>query len=210
METTAPSPNAIAIHSKMRLLKSKLGAIGKDRQITFGEKYNYRGIDDLYNALQVAQVEAGVMAYHLVEPGSLKIERGTNAKGNPVTMVSMLLRVIFVDVDTGSAFSVVVPAEGFDSSDKGTAKAVTAGMKSAWFHVLTIPTEDPDADRPEPAVAQFDKEGVAKIVAAFKSAQTEDDAKATWIGAGDLQRAPEVIKAKEDAKKRLAKTAVSQ
>lgn len=199
METSAP--NQFAIHAKMRLLKEKLGAIGKNRQITFGEKYNYRGIDDLYNALQTAQVEAGVMAYHIVEPNTLKIERGTNSKGNPVTMVWFLLRVVFVDVDTGSCYSVVVPAEGFDSADKATAKAVTAGMKSAWFHALTIPTEDPDEERPEPAV---DQAGIDRLISNFEMAKSAEDAKSLWQSAGHFQFVPAVIKAKEAAKARLA------
>lgn len=145
------------IHKKMLKVMELVGGIAKNRSGQ-GINYKFRGIDDLYGALHPALRDAGVAMYPVMLPGTWKREQregqrqgynGQEGKKFVNTMVSFDLQVQFVDVDDGSNVFVIVPAEGSDDSDKAAGKAMSYGMKNALFHALAIPTEDPDAERPE-------------------------------------------------------------
>ena len=54
----------------------------------------------------------------------------------------------------GSSVSSIVVAEGMDTGDKASNKALAIAMKYSMFQVFCIPTEemhDPDAEIPEPS-----------------------------------------------------------
>lgn len=143
------------ILKKYHAVMAGIGAIGKDRQMSApGAKYNYRGIEDLYNELQPVLVEHGVILIPNIS-GDIKREYRETTKeynGNKstslVTMVSFILELQLIDIDDGSSLTIRVPAEGYDNSDKASGKAMSYGMKNALFHGLVVPTEDPDGERP--------------------------------------------------------------
>jgi hypothetical protein len=156
-EQTAPAVRGI--HRKMLRLMERVGGIGKNREVSgFGANYKYRGIDDLYAELHPALREVGIAMYPMMDASTLKSERVEGTRGNGKsfvqTTVTFSLNVLFVDADDGSIMTVTVPAQGIDDSDKAAGKAMSYGMKSALFHALAIPTEDPDADRPQPLTSQ--------------------------------------------------------
>lgn len=125
-----------------------IGAIGKDQTNTF-DKYKFRGIDDVYNALQPALVKNGVFsAPNLLE---LNQEDRVSRKGDSMIYTSVKVEYTFF-ADDGSYIKVVVPGEAADRSDKSINKAMSAAYKYACFQTFCIPTEemkDADAESPE-------------------------------------------------------------
>jgi hypothetical protein len=142
------------IHKKLGLVKKAVGAIGKDRRGQ-GINYSFRGIDDIYEAAHFPLIENGVRVYPQIVPGTLTREvKELQTKDGRVRLQSQLtcvLRVEFIDEDTGTGVAATVVAEGYDDSDKASGKLLSYGMKTAIAHVLQIPSavEEPDAERPD-------------------------------------------------------------
>lgn len=111
--------------------------------------FNYRGIDDVQNALAEILPKHGVFYVpEVIE--STREERQTGRGGNLIYTV-LKVRYTFYAED-GSSVSAIVQSEGMDSGDKASNKAMSAACKYALFQVLNIPTEaqtDPDAESPE-------------------------------------------------------------
>lgn len=206
--TTTPG-----ISRKMTRLMAAIGAIGKDKRIDApGAKYNYRGIDDLYNALQPALIEVGVQILPSVVPGTYSREvrevtsknRDGQERTRLLTMVSFVLQVAFVDVDDGSNLVITAPAEGYDDSDKAAGKAMSYGMKTALFSALAIPTEDPDSERPDTETTSSRDQAVARAVAALGAAESLDELRAVWADIdAKVKGDSRVVKAKDDRKAAL-------
>lgn len=199
--TGAKTPNPI--HKKLLQIKEDIGAIGKDRRGQ-GISYTFRGIDDLYNALHSAMINRGVLHYPQVVPGTyvreLKDLPTKDGRIRQQTQISYILRVDFVDVDTGEGYFITVPAEGYDDSDKAAGKAVSYGMKTGLAHALGIPTElDPDSERPDTTA---DPEAVVTaLVRKIATAKNAGEVKRLWEEApAYAKRNPDVIKAKDAAK----------
>lgn len=195
-----------SIHKKMLAIKDAVGAIGKDQRGD-GIRYTYRGIDALYNALHDAMLKHGVVHYPQVIPGTYVREYKELQGKNGIrlqTHVSYILALQFVDVDTGQAATVTVPAEGYDDSDKAAGKAVSYGMKSALAHALGIPTElDPDSERPD--TSQDPEAVISHVVRKMTLAADRDEALAAYKAAPDYARKhPDVKKATEAVKSRFA------
>lgn len=114
--------------------------------------YQFRGIDDVYNAL------APVIAKHglVILPRILAREISERqAKGGGVLFsVVVEAEFDFVSSHDGSKHTVKTYGEAMDSADKATNKAMSAAYKYAAFQTFCIPTEgDNDADAHTPQVA---------------------------------------------------------
>lgn len=140
------------IYRQIPKVMEAIGAIGKGQENKF-DHYKFRGIDDVYNALQPALVEFGVFPV----PRLLEIKQ-TDRKsrdGNP--MIHTLLQVQYTFyAEDGSCIEVVAPGEAADRSDKSANKAIAAAFKCACFQLFCIPTEEQardDADNTTPEVA---------------------------------------------------------
>lgn len=126
--------------------------IAKDRR-NDSQKYNFRGIDDVYNAL------APILARHhlIIVPRVLsreKTERVSNkddGRGNVRESVLFYV-VVHVEFDIicatdGSKHVASTWGEAMDSADKATNKAMSAAYKYMAMQTFCIPTEgDNDAD----------------------------------------------------------------
>ena len=138
------------IYAAIAAMVGEIGAITKDKRNTQGTGYNYRGIDDVMNALNPLLAKHQVF----IVPEALdktREERASRSGGNLI-FTSITMRYTFYAVD-GSSISAVVVGEGMDSGDKSTNKAMAVAMKYAMFQVFCIPTEemtDPDAETPPP------------------------------------------------------------
>jgi hypothetical protein len=114
--------------------------------------YNFRGIDDVYNAL------APVLAKHglVILPRILTrqcVER-TSKSGSAQFFVTVEAEFDFVSSHDSSRHVVRTFGEAQDSADKATNKAMSAAYKYAAFQTFCIPTEgdnDADASTPEPS-----------------------------------------------------------
>lgn len=194
-------PDTTAILRKLALVRRSMGWIPKSHKLDMGKRgYNYRGIDDLYEKLWAALDEHGVIVVPQVE--QLQWEHTTVTKDGResiLTRAKGILRVAFVDVDTGQSVYGSGFAEGLDDSDKAAGKAMSYGMKNVMFHFFSIPTEDPDSERPSTTVDHG-----AETVSKFKRAQSLDSVREIWNSLDNKYRTIDVIKAKDEAKLRLA------
>ena len=107
--------------------------------------YNFRGIDDVYNALSPALSKHGLCVLPRVL-GRECVERQT-ARGNALFYVTVEVEFDFVCAEDGSKHTVKTYGEAMDSADKATNKAMSAAYKYAAMQAFAIPTEgDNDAD----------------------------------------------------------------
>ena len=119
--------------------------------------YNFRGIDDVYNAVSPLLAKAGLVILPRVL-GRDCVER-TNAKGTALFYVTVEVEFDFVASADGSRHTVKTFGEAMDSGDKATNKAMSAAYKYALMQAFAIPTEgdnDADATTHEVAARRFD------------------------------------------------------
>jgi hypothetical protein len=107
--------------------------------------YNFRGIDDVYNALSPLLSKHGLCI--LPRMISRSCQERTNAKGTALFYVTVEAEFDFVAVEDGSKHVIRTFGEAMDSGDKATNKAMSAAYKYACIQAFSIPTEgDNDAD----------------------------------------------------------------
>lgn len=129
-------------------IMSEVGSIGKNKKTTSGQIYNFRGIDDVVNALQPIMIKYRVFATPEVLEDKRE-ERATRSGGNLIYTVLKVKYTFYAD--DGSSVNAIVVGEGMDSGDKSANKAMSVAYKYACFQVFSIPTEemiDPDASTP--------------------------------------------------------------
>jgi len=141
------------IYEQINKVMADIGAVGKNdtNQI---QKYKYRGIDAVMNALHPAMVNNHVF----VAPEVLSHEREQyarkNSKGEDALLIYSVVTVKYhFYTDDGSEVTAVVMGEAMDSGDKSMNKAMSAAYKYACFQTFCIPTEemkDSEQDSPEP------------------------------------------------------------
>lgn len=123
---------------------SQIG-IGKNQRNSQGGGYNFRGIDDVYNAIGPLLAESGLA----ILPRCLSrecVER-ISGQGKALFYVTVDMEFDFVSASDGSKHTVKMFGEAMDSGDKATNKAMSAAYKYAMFQAFCIPTEgENDAD----------------------------------------------------------------
>lgn len=182
--------------------------IAKNRRNTQGSGYNFRGIDDVYNAL------APLLAKHklCILPNVLsreQVERESKS-GGALFYTTVTVRFDFVSAEDGSKHEVTTCGEAMDSGDKSTNKAMSAAYKYAAFQAFCIPTEgDNDADasthEPKPRPKPVGTKDPA-IIETFAKAMTMEELGEAWKDVCKLPRDQQLlyVEDKEAAKKRIA------
>ncbi len=152
-------------------IREDLGFVGKDQQTESGTRYNYRGHDQIVNAIVPLFDKYGV--YTTVEDKPVFYE-GRNAGTKYVTAVQLIKAVTFWAPDGSSRTSTVL-SESTDYSNKATGQAGTYAYRIALEQTFTIPTgrPDPDADASEQEPTQVLAQPQA---AAQPSTAASDDA----------------------------------
>lgn len=145
--------------------------------------YNFRGIDDVYNAL------APILAKHklLILPRVMarsQVER-TTAKGGVLFYTTVEVEFDLVSGVDGSSHTIKTVGEAMDSADKSSNKAMSAAFKYAAMQAFCIPTEgDNDADAQTHEVAPRAKPGnsaaVDFAVATMRTCKTPAEFKDFW------------------------------
>jgi hypothetical protein len=136
------------VYTKINAVMADLSkeGIGKDRK-NAQQGYNFRGIDDVLNALSSLLVRHSLV----VLPNVLEqrqVER-TTMKGNPIFYSFVHVEFHFIDADNPESRHVVTTwGEAMDSADKATNKAMSAAYKYAAILAFCIPTvgDEGDAD----------------------------------------------------------------
>jgi ERF superfamily len=137
-------PNA-NVYEAIKNVMAEIGTAGisKDRN-NQQQGYKFRGIDDVYNALNPVLARHGLILLPKVLERS-QVER-QSSKGNTLIYTTLTVQFTAVAMD-GSTAEIVTVGEAMDSADKSSNKAMAAAYKYAAMMLFCIPTEgDNDAD----------------------------------------------------------------
>jgi len=165
------------IYQTLNEVAKDIGAIGKNRRNDF-HRFNFRGIDDVYNIVGPALHRHGVTAFPQVLQAEEMPER-TTKDGGAMLHVRLTVGYTFVAVD-GSRHDIVVVADAMDTGDKAVSKAMSMAYKTAMLQTLCIPVEgEPDPDAESPEVVSRDRRGAtpadpAKAAHAKTAAKQQD------------------------------------
>jgi hypothetical protein len=156
------------IHAVMADLSQD--GIHKAQTNTF-DKYQFRGIDDVYNAL------SGLLTKHhllvLPQVKGFSSEQGVTSQGKPTIMTQVTVDYVLVDTEDGAAgstFTCTVVGEGQDRGDKGMNKAMSAAYKLFCFQAFCIPTESGSNDS-EQESETFTATGKVKLLGSDEMVQ---------------------------------------
>jgi hypothetical protein len=115
------------------------------------QKFNYRGIDQVYNAVHPHFAEQGVYSTSTILSAEHKVGERTTKSGDKQQVVHAIVKMRFTFWTTdGSHVSTEVIGEGQDfGGDKASNKAMSVADKYAILQLLKIPTAMVDPDAPE-------------------------------------------------------------
>jgi hypothetical protein len=120
------------------IISKQIGAIGKNQE-NKGQKYWFRGIDDVFFAVNPIFAEHGMVCVPKVLE-SIR-EEHTSSSGKALFCTFLTVQFTFYAPD-GSSIEVVTVGEGMDSGDKSAYKALSGAMKYAILQLFCIPTEE--------------------------------------------------------------------
>ena len=147
------------IYQRMAAITAELRTVAKNLTVPTGGKNSYKAVSerDILDAVKPLEEKHGVYSYPVkrtvLESNLLESESSyTDAKGNTTTkqLTTFMTRIEtvyrFVNVDDPIDYiETVTFAEGIDSQDKGSGKAMTYGDKYALMKAYKISTgDDPD------------------------------------------------------------------
>ena len=132
------------VYKAINAVQSELSVIGivKDKRNGQGAGYNFRGIDDVYNAIAPLLAKHGLCILPRVLTREC-IER-TSKSGGALFYITVEAEFDFVSSEDGTKHTVKTFGEAMDSGDKATNKAMSAAYKYACFQAFSIPTESRD------------------------------------------------------------------
>jgi len=123
------------------LAKSGIAKSRENKQ----QGYNFRGIDDVYNALAPELAKAKLCVLPRVI--RREVTERQSIKGTTLFYVVCDMEFDFVSAEDGSKHTVSAVGEAMDTADKATNKAMSAAYKYAALMAFCIPTQgDNDAD----------------------------------------------------------------
>ncbi len=131
------------IYKKMSDVMKEVKSVGKD-QTNQAQGFKFRGIDQFVNALYPALTKHGVFMTPRATSYTQELKEVVRSSGKPGIdkHVSILMEYDFYAEDGSKVTVGPIPAEGLDSGDKATNKALSAALKYALIQTFSIPTED--------------------------------------------------------------------
>lgn len=180
------------IYKAMTEVMRSVGAVGKDG-VNQHQKFNFRGIDGVLNAVGPALREHSVVV--TPELISADYEHVTTAGGKPSTACRVVVSYVFYAQD-GSKIATTVAAESWDTGDKAMAKAMSVAFRTALIQSLALPTDEPDPDEFTYTREAADKRH-ERVEAVLEKATTADELRKVWSQADEEQQARIMARAKE-------------
>ena len=162
--------NSPLIYKKMSEVMAEIGYVGKDQKNT-SQGFKFRGIDQFVNTLYPALLKAKVFMIPRCKSEAHEIrevERSNGKKGYD-KHVTILMEYDFFAEDGSKVTVGPLPAEGLDSGDKATNKALSAALKYALIQTFSVPTEDmEEGDSTSPEISAPSSEPVKSANNIFK------------------------------------------
>lgn len=132
------------ILTAIRQVMLAVTTVGKD---SFNEqqRFKFRGIDDVLNAVGPAMREAGITAIPKLRHREYEqVNIGTNRTLTGHGIVEVCYE--FTSLIDGSVKEVIVPGEAMDVGDKVFSKAMSVAYRIALIQCFALPTGEPDPD----------------------------------------------------------------
>ena len=131
----------------------EVGFIAK-AQTNTSQGFKFRGIDQFVNALYPALTKHGVFMTPRATQFTQEVKDvvRSNGKAGVDKHIAIMMEYDFWAEDGSKVTVGPIPAEGLDSGDKATNKALSAALKYALIQTFSIPTVDmaeADLDSPE-------------------------------------------------------------
>lgn len=149
--TDAPQPTGPAVYRAISRVMDEIGRTGMGKEgYNQSQKFNFRGIDQVYEVLNPLMVKHGLMI--LPRYGAVQRDQYTTKSGGTMFSVSIPGEFDIVCAEDGSCHTVCIIGEGMDTGDKATNKAMSVAYKYAAIQIFCIPVkgnDDPDAHSPE-------------------------------------------------------------
>lgn len=145
------------IHKAIASIMDEIGAIGKSHTNST-QGYKFRGIDDFMDACHPLFSKHGVYLTSSIK--SVTREERQSKNGGTLIYTNLVVAYTFTTTD-GSSVTTELAAEGQDSGDKSTNKALSAALKYALAQMLLVPygLVDSEKDSPEPAPRKWTPQG---------------------------------------------------
>lgn len=196
VDLTPPEPPSI--YECLGRIVAELPAIGKNQRNT-EQGFNFRGIDDVLNALSPLLGKHGV--FYVPDVLERVTEKRQTRSGGTMYEVNLHVRYTFYG-PRGDSVIASGWGEGTDMGDKATNKAMTGAMKYVLFQTFAIATSEQseiDADRGTPEetvpIAIITAEQQTVLRARIEAVEPEDRRSAlikTWQAEGlvKIERLP--------------------
>lgn len=143
----ANETNGLHVYQAICRVKKKLaqlGGITKDKQAEYGDRYKFRGIDDMYNVLCEMTADEGLVMLPRVVDSNVTYQ--TNHKGTLQTHVHLTMEIDLVSAVDGSKAMARTIGEGIDTGDKATGKGQSYAYKMGHIMAFQIPTHGESYD----------------------------------------------------------------
>lgn len=144
--------------------------IAKARRTESGARYNFRGIDDIYNVVSPLLVANQLCILPRVTDRQSTKE--TTKNGGNLFYTTVQAEFDIVSTVDGSRHTIMTVGEAMDSSDKSSTKAMSIAYRSAVIMAFGIPTEGDN----DPENQEFDlgeSETLKKLLAAASKGMDE-------------------------------------
>ena len=131
------------VYKALSAVMADVGAVKKG-DFNEGQRFNFRGIDSVVNAVSPALRKHGIVVtpkIHTIDYSTVEVGRNRT----PMRHVRVVVEYTFTH-EGGGAVSATVPGEAMDSGDKATAKAMSVAFRTALLQALCLPTDEPDPD----------------------------------------------------------------
>lgn len=141
------------IYKKMSAVMKDVGAVSKNQK-NETQGFKFRGIDQFVNALYPALTKNEVFMTPRTTSYEVELREVTRASGKTGIdkHVKLMVEYDFFAEDGSKVTVGPIAAEGLDSGDKATNKALSAALKYALIQTFSIPTVDMvdgDSESPE-------------------------------------------------------------
>ena len=132
----------LTVHQALSLVMAEVQAVRKGSK-NQAQKYNFRGIDDVVNAVGPALRKHGMT----ILPEDVEVHRSNGTTANGKQVAEVVVKVTYrVYGPAGDSIHGKVAAEAMDFGDKAIAKAMSVAYRTFLLQALTIPTDEPDPD----------------------------------------------------------------
>lgn len=152
------------IYKKMSDVMKEIGSIKKEGLNT-QQGFKFRGVDQFVNALYPALTKHGIFMTPRATSYTQELKEVVRSSGKSGVdkHVSILMEYDFYAEDGSKVTVGPVPAEGLDSGDKATNKALSAALKYALIQTFSVPTVDmAEADLESPEMGSSKEKSMAR------------------------------------------------